>query len=164
MLGDTIFLISSRAEEMSTTRTIVCTGTSAIWMQCFMLLIVSLRRFLALWLWPPLMQQELDDLRDRLNSRRMRKDKNKLTPSGCSPNEAYDLYEDYNGVHCLQPVDTAVVQQIMDDIERERNPVIDWGVPEEFAAHAQEVYDSLDISNLTMKNVWIVFKHMLDHW
>jgi hypothetical protein len=109
------------------------------------------------------MQRELDDLRDRLNSRRMRKDKKKLTPSGCSPNEAHDLYETYGGVWCLQPVDPIVVQRLMDDIESERDPVVDWGVPEEFATRAQVIYNSLNVSKLTMDNVWYIFKHMLEH-
>ena len=55
-----------------------------------------------------------------------------------------------------------MVREIMDDIEKERNPVIDWGVPGEFAARAQAVYDSMNISELTMKNVWIVFSEMLN--
>ncbi|KAF8495823.1 hypothetical protein JB92DRAFT_3099800 [Gautieria morchelliformis] len=106
------------------------------------------------WLWPKFIQQELDELRDRFNNHRVRKDRNKVLPSGVSPNEAFALHEEYSAENLLQPVNKGVVRELMvsiggDDLIR--------FVSVEYAVHAQEVYDSLGIQKLTMFNVWTVF-------
>ncbi|KAF8482338.1 hypothetical protein JB92DRAFT_3149094 [Gautieria morchelliformis] len=110
------------------------------------------------WLWPKLIQQELDELRDRFNNHRVQKDRNKVLPSGVSPNEAFTLHEEYGAENLLQPVNKGVVRELMvsiggDDLIR--------FVSVEYAVHAQEVYYSLGIQKLTMFNVWTVFQAML---
>jgi hypothetical protein len=117
-------------------------------------------RLLALWIWPTLIQKELDDVRDQMNKRKGRKQKEKALPSGVSPQIAYDLYKEYGGEWCLLPVDVEVVQQIMDDILLEEDP-FDWEVPIEFKYRCEKAYANLNIGELTMQNGWSVFTDML---
>ena len=112
------------------------------------------------WLWPILIQQELNELQERLNSHPTRLDRNKHLPSGVSPNVAYTLYEEYDAENCSQPVDVDVVQKLMDDIDGEE--LIRF-VSVEYAARAQEVFDSLNVPKLTFENVWEVFSAMLPY-
>lgn len=117
--------------------------------------------YLAKWLWPPLIQAELDDVRDRMNNNFSRRNPDKLLPSGCSPNDAYALYEDYGGEWCLQEVDRALVDEIMEEMAMGEDLLNDYGVPPVFAAQAKEVLETLNIGRVTLQNVWFVFADML---
>jgi hypothetical protein len=110
------------------------------------------------WLWPTLIQQELDILKERFNNHPVRYDKNKVLPSGVSPNVAYALHEDYGGVNCLQTVDLDVVRALKDSLGGED---LSRFVSKEFAAHCEDVFHSLHFSELTLENVWSVFSSML---
>lgn len=110
------------------------------------------------WLWPMLIQQELDELQERLNSHPTRLDRKKQLPSGVSPNVAYTLYQEYDAENCLQPVDVDIVQKLMDDIGGEE--LIRF-VSVEYAVRAQGVFDSLNVPKLAFENVWEVFSAML---
>jgi hypothetical protein len=112
------------------------------------------------WLWPMLIQQELDELQERLNSHPTRRDRKKQLPSGVSPNVAYTLYQEYDAENCLQAVDVDVVQKLMDDIGGEE---LNRFVSVEYAARAQEVFDSLNVLKLAFENVWEVFSAMLPY-
>jgi hypothetical protein len=68
------------------------------------------------WLWPTLIQQELDELKDRLNCHITRFDSSKKNPSGVSPDVAFSLCTEYGGENCLQLVDVAVVWNLMEEI------------------------------------------------
>ena len=118
------------------------------------------RSELVQWLWPILIQQELDELQERLNSHPTRLNRKKQLPSGVSPNVAYTLYQDYDAEYCLQHVDVDVVQKLMDDIGGEE---LTRFVSVEYAAHAQRVFDSLNVPKLTFENVWEVFSAMLPY-
>ena len=78
------------------------------------------------------MQKELDSVRYHLNNHKIRKQNDKATPSGASPEQIYSLYEDYGGIWCLQEVDRNLVREIMDDVAAEHD-TFDWGVPAPFA-------------------------------
>lgn len=112
------------------------------------------------WLWPTLIQQELDELKAHFNCHKIRYDSTSLLPSGVSPEVAYSLYEDYGAQNCLQPVDPDVVQNLMDELGGE--DVIRF-VSVAYAARAQEVFDSLDVPKITFKNVWKIFQTMLPY-
>ena len=115
-----------------------------------------------MWLWPPLMQRELDNFCYQANNCRVRKQKDKILPSGVSPDYAYDFPECFGGTDCLEPVDVGIVQEMLDSMQKEKDSMSDWGVPEEFADRAQQVYDTLGISEVTMSNVWLVFSTMIN--
>ncbi|KAJ3782569.1 hypothetical protein GGU10DRAFT_396781 [Lentinula aff. detonsa] len=110
------------------------------------------------WLWPTLIQAELDSLKDRFNNHCVRKDRGKYLPSGTSPNTAFALYQQHGGDFGLQTADRNVIAQLMEDMGGEN--LIRF-VPVEYAAKAQQVYDSLDLPKLTMSNIWGVFQAML---
>ncbi|KAF5386057.1 hypothetical protein D9615_002423 [Tricholomella constricta] len=110
------------------------------------------------WLWPKLIQQELDTFRRTMNDHTVRADKNKKLPSGISPNIAISLCHKYGATNYLQPVDVAVVQQLMQDIGGAE--LIQF-VHADYAARAQAAYDSLHISSLTFDNVWNIFQSLL---
>jgi len=110
------------------------------------------------WLWPKLIQQELNTLKTRFNDHVVRKDRGKKFPSGVSPNIAYTLYEDYGGQDCLQPVDRDFTKSLMEDIGGE--DLIRF-VSVEYAARAQAVFETLGFPSLSFQNVWPIFSAML---
>ncbi|TFK58765.1 hypothetical protein BDN72DRAFT_966259 [Pluteus cervinus] len=110
------------------------------------------------WLWPRLIQQELDTFRDHANNHTVRLDRHKALPSGTSPNIAYSLCHKWGGENCLKPVDVAVVKRLMDEVGGDG--LIQFVTPE-YAEKAQAIYDALDIQNITFENVWGVFSRML---
>ncbi|KAJ7592636.1 hypothetical protein C8J56DRAFT_929099 [Mycena floridula] len=109
------------------------------------------------WLWPMLIQAELDDVKDTFNDHATRKDRGKKLPSGDSPNVMYSLHRKFGGENCLIPVDTEIVKELMEELGGE--DLIRF-VTVEYADHAKAVFDSLDMP-LTMQNVWQVFQLML---
>src|ERR1700749_4573448 len=106
-----------------------------------------------MWLWPPLMQKELDRFRKSANSRKVQKQKDKVLPSGVSPNIAYTLPEKYNGEECLQPVDVDLIDAILADMQPQKDALSDWGVPEEFDRRAQDAFDRLPIREVTLQTI-----------
>ena len=98
-----------------------------------------------MWLWPPLMQRELDKFCHFANNRRVRKQINKHLPSGVTPSFSYTFPERRGGRDCLQPVDTEVVEEILQDVEAEKKALTDWGVSADFVARAEEAARRLDI-------------------
>jgi len=119
-------------------------------------------RHLLLWLWPPLIQKELNRFVESANNRRVRKQRDKLLPSGVSPNTAYVLPENFNAVDCLQQIDGNLIDGILQEFEEGRKSVEDWGVPADFAACAQEAFERLRSPEVTLSNVWIIFAALLN--
>ncbi|KAL1938193.1 hypothetical protein VTO73DRAFT_11837 [Trametes versicolor] len=68
------------------------------------------------WLWPKLIQQELDKLRDTLNNHKPRKDRTKIMPTGVAPGILYTLYERYGGERGLQEIDRELVSNLMESL------------------------------------------------
>ncbi|KAG1741481.1 uncharacterized protein EDB91DRAFT_1237141 [Suillus paluster] len=114
--------------------------------------------FFLLWLWPQLIQQELDKLKHRLNTHTVRFDWNKILPSGVSSNIAMALYKDYDAEDCLQYVDRDVVKNLM--VEIGGKDLVRF-VNTEYSAHAQLIFDDLGFKDLTFQNVWPIFSVML---
>ena len=63
------------------------------------------------WLWPTLIQAELDGL---VNKLRIRKDK-----TGVSLNEAMGSYRKFGSENCVQPVAVEVIDRLMEEIRDE---------------------------------------------
>ncbi|KAF8991416.1 hypothetical protein BDQ17DRAFT_1370782 [Cyathus striatus] len=110
------------------------------------------------WLWPKLIQQELDELLVKFNSHRIRFDHNKKLPSGTSPNAAYSLFEKYGVEDCGTEVDMEVICHLKDKIGSK--DLIRF-VSEEYEHKAQGIYDTLNISKLSFDNIWNVYSEML---
>lgn len=81
-----------------------------------------------------------------------------MNPSGVSPNVCYALPQKYGGENCLQAVNVQMICGLMEDIGGEK--LIQFVSPE-YAVHAQEVYDHLNIEMLSFDNVLFVFSAML---
>jgi hypothetical protein len=107
------------------------------------------------------MQRELDKFREEANSRRVRKQRDKALPSGVSPNVAYTFPEKFGGENCLQLVDIQLVEGILNDMQKEKEVLSDWGVPLEFRMRAQEVYEYHGSPDVTMETVWLIFSAMV---
>ncbi|KAF8591821.1 hypothetical protein K439DRAFT_1656506 [Ramaria rubella] len=68
------------------------------------------------WLWPMVIQAELDWLHDHFNNHCVRKDHVKKNPSSVSPNVAMALPHKYNGQNCFQIVDTTLIHQLKEEL------------------------------------------------
>ncbi|KAF9060796.1 hypothetical protein BDP27DRAFT_1429663 [Rhodocollybia butyracea] len=112
------------------------------------------------WVWPTLIQAELDALKDRFNNHHVRKDRGKFLPSGVTPNIAFALYQKYRGEYGLQAADRDIIAKLMEDLGGDE--LIRF-VSLEYAAKAQRVYDSLNLPKLSLTNVWDIFQAMLPH-
>ena len=113
-------------------------------------------------LWPPLIQQELDEFCELANNRRIRKQKDKILPSGVSPNYAYTFPEKFGGEECLQPVNRDIVQEILDNMKAEHEHLTSWGVPDNFKAKVKLIKSQLGIEHVTLCDVWIYFNVILN--
>ncbi|KAF8493812.1 hypothetical protein JB92DRAFT_2749807 [Gautieria morchelliformis] len=110
------------------------------------------------WLWPRLIQQELDEVKERFNNHPMHHDKNKTLPSGVSPNVAYTTYLEYGAVNCIQQVDMDVVHALKEETGGEELVCF---ISCQYKTHSKAVYEMLGVHKLTLQNVWDVFSHML---
>ena len=88
------------------------------------------------------------------NGARMRKDNEKEGPSGMSRNEAFSLPESWGGRNCLLKVDKAIVRELKEAMGGDEN--FDF-VSIEFSQLAQAAYDTLEIRDLNLGNIWHVF-------
>jgi hypothetical protein len=116
-----------------------------------------------MWLWPSLIQKELDKFCAAANNRRVRKQNDKVLPSGVSPNVAFLFPEKFGGRDCLQHVDMDLVDKILDDMREEKEASSDWGVPMDFAVKAQAAYEQLKSPEVTMDTVWVIFAAILPY-
>ncbi|RDX41373.1 hypothetical protein OH76DRAFT_1423158 [Lentinus brumalis] len=110
------------------------------------------------YLWPKLIQQELDSLRERLNNHKPRRDNAKLTPTGVAPAVAYTLAERYGGERGLQPVDTKLIEGLMEELGGE--DLVRF-VSRDYEARADEIFSTIGVEKLSFANVWMVFERML---
>ena len=116
-----------------------------------------------MWLWPRLIQEELDHFRLFANTRKIRKQRNKILPSGVSPHYAYTFPERFGGCDCLQPVDVSIIKEILDDMKPEQQFLTDWGVPPEFAVQCADALQRIGlVEPVNLKNVWVVFNAILN--
>lgn len=110
------------------------------------------------WLWSKVIQKELDALKNKFNDHKVRTDRSKLIPSGVAPSVAYSLHEAYGGENCLEPVNKDVIHQLMEELGGK--DLLHF-VPAVYDAKAIEVFESLNIVDLNLQNVWDVFQSML---
>lgn len=113
-----------------------------------------LRSELGQWLWPKLLRKSLREFMEFRNGVRMRKDNEKAGPSGMSRNEAFSLPENWGGRNCLLEVDMVIIRELKEAMGG--NEILDF-VSAEFSQRAQAAYDTLDINDLNLENVWYVF-------
>ena len=91
----------------------------------------------------------------------MRKDSKKAGPSGCSRNDAFSLFQEYGLRDCLLPIDSKNMDLVRKLKTNMGGDAILEFVPAEFSERAELAYTTLEIEELTMENVWIVFNELL---
>ena len=97
---------------------------------------------------------------EAMNGKRVRKDKTKAGPSGMSRNEAFSLPHLWDGRDCLLPLSPEQLETVEELKEAMGGEKLLAFVSEEFSERARQVYNGLNIRNLTSKNAWDVFRHM----
>ena len=83
---------------------------------------------------------------------------NKTLPSCVSSIVAYALHADFGGLNCLQAVNMNVVQALKGEFGGE---ALLQFVSADFAGLCEDVYASLNISQLIFTNVWDFFSAIL---
>ena len=68
--------------------------------------------------------------------------------------EAFSLPESWGGCNCLLEVDMAVVCELKEAMGGDKILAF---VSAEFSEHVQATYDTLEIVDLNLQNVWYVF-------
>ena len=92
------------------------------------------------------------------NGVRMRKDNDKLGPSGMSQNQAFSDCCSWGGDDFLMKIpDMSVIHELKKAMGGDELLLF---TSVEFSAHAQAAFDSLNIQKLTVQNVWEVFTAM----
>ena len=111
------------------------------------------------WLWSDLLKRELAQATALRNETRIRKQVNKVGPSGMSRNDAFLDPARWGGRQCLIPVDPALVRKVRDEIGDES--LLEFVTPE-FARQAEEAFAKIPHTPVvTFGNVWHVFEAML---
>lgn len=120
---------------------------------------------LVAWLWPKVVQRELDDVKERFNHYRSRFDGKKVLPSAVSPHVAMALWDEYPDTRwCLQAVDLDVVEELRNKLYEEgKSPLEDWGVSEENETKATDALNTLglELEDVHLGNAWSVFQRMV---
>ncbi|KAJ6464706.1 hypothetical protein DFH09DRAFT_1254597 [Mycena vulgaris] len=123
---------------------------------------VPFHRELFNWIFPPLVQAELDDFRTYWNQHKIRPQPGKHMPSGHVPADALKHPEFYGGISCFIKVPQEMIKELRAFLTEEVGPReehLRW-VAEDFAAIAEEVHKSLGSPTITLENSWAIFKQM----
>lgn len=117
-------------------------------------------RGVARWIWPRIMQKELDKYRELTNNRVITE---QMIQGGTgalleqTPNFLYDSPGAFQVGNQLSPVDEEIGEDIIRDLESMR--LMDWDVPEEIARDGEDVLKKLGMKHeqVGIKDAWLVF-------
>lgn len=125
----------------------------------------STTRHLFYWVWVPLIQEYLDSFKYFHNNHKIRKQRNKKTPSGASPDwlTRHPTSYDPTAVNCGIPVDPKWVAQERQKLGgmEERKRLFQW-YPEEFGTRATEAWITLGQPTRTLTTSWSIFRNISD--
>ena len=107
---------------------------------------------------PKLLCRLLKEFMDITNATRMRKDRNKIGPSGMSRNEAYSAPGSWGRQNYLILVDINLIHELKEAVG---GADLIAFVSEEFEQWAEIAFKTLGVKELTPENIWIVFRNML---
>ncbi|KAJ7222731.1 hypothetical protein B0H12DRAFT_1078233 [Mycena haematopus] len=124
---------------------------------------VAFHRDLVNWIFPPLIQSQLNEFRTHWNQHTIRTQSEKDMPSGHAPADALKQSPAlFGGIDCGIRVPKEAIQEFRDALTEEvgpRDSFLAWVSPE-FDQLAKEVFESLDVSEITIENAWDVFRDM----
>ncbi|KAJ7151306.1 hypothetical protein C8R43DRAFT_1004776 [Mycena crocata] len=123
---------------------------------------VAFHRDLFNWIFPPLIQGELDEFRVYWNQHRIRAQPNKTMPSGHVPVDALEHPEIYGGINCFIKIPKETIDNLREVLTQEVGPRSDhlqW-VDNEFSSLAESVHKSIGSPKITLNNSWEIFAQM----
>ncbi|KAJ7878361.1 hypothetical protein B0H14DRAFT_3130022 [Mycena olivaceomarginata] len=115
------------------------------------------------WLWPKIIQLALDNFLDYWNNHKIRTQRNKLLPSGFSPNYICDFPEKFALTHFGVAAPQPFINALRQNIPKTQRECCRW-VPDEFDAKASEVYAQIGEPKFVLTNGWTIFCQMLPHF
>ncbi|KAG6836326.1 hypothetical protein H0H93_009076 [Arthromyces matolae] len=111
------------------------------------------------WLWPQILQRELNKFTEYWNNHRIRYQADKPNVSGVSPRQAFTCPNAYNGEDCKIEVDQQVIDALRREIPVPRKEAMRW-VSDEFAEVAQAAYEHLGSPEMSPQAGWAIFSAM----
>lgn len=102
----------------------------------------------------------MEDVRIKFNNTPIRKDTEKLLPSGrgVTPGHIYNFPEAYGLTDQLLSVDTTLISELKAELGGDG--ILDFVSPE-FSAIAEQAYTQINSPSVTLGNVWFIFSSLL---
>ncbi|KAK7046463.1 hypothetical protein R3P38DRAFT_2508022 [Favolaschia claudopus] len=113
------------------------------------------------WLWPKIVQKQLDSFQLYWNHRTPRKDEKKAMTSGVAPIEIYRNPELYGLKRLGRKVDQETIDRLREDLPYSREEAMRW-VPDSFDDAAHEAYVTLCSPKLEPRRGWEIFGQMAE--
>ncbi|KAI1794272.1 hypothetical protein LXA43DRAFT_883738, partial [Ganoderma leucocontextum] len=117
------------------------------------------------WLWPPLVQERLDEYREYWNNHTVRRQKEKDLPSGTSPIHIWTCptHARPTARDCRVRVRLDMIRELRDQIggETARREAYQFVTPE-FQAMADTAYADLGFPRITLTTAWTIFLTMVN--
>jgi hypothetical protein len=110
---------------------------------------------------PPLIQAKLDDFMAYWNHHRVRKQKDKVMPSGHVPMNAFCNPAEFLGIQCKISVPLDVVQEMRALVIEDTGPREQW-ITDDFRNIADNAHAQIGSPALTLENSWEIFTAMSD--
>ncbi|THU97404.1 hypothetical protein K435DRAFT_662838 [Dendrothele bispora CBS 962.96] len=118
------------------------------------------RRSLFLWVWPKVVQNEIDGFVQYRNQNRLRKQTAKSLPSGATPNMIFYSPECYGYNRWDVSVPKEALDALRSQIPISRKEAFRW-VDDAFDLEAHVLYQSLGAPKLDTQTGWAVYESML---
>lgn len=112
------------------------------------------------WLWPQILQIQLDKFVDYWNNHRVRFQADKPNISGTSPRHAFICPESFGAQDCRIDVEQRTLDALRAEIPVSRKDAMRW-VDDVFAEEAQSAYEQIGSPVLIPTAGWIVFQDIL---
>ncbi|KAH8796254.1 hypothetical protein DL96DRAFT_1721903 [Flagelloscypha sp. PMI_526] len=114
------------------------------------------------WIFPPLVQHDLNDFQEEWRMHKIRTQGEKLMPSGHRPGDAMENPGQYGGCDCRIPVSQDVIDELrlfVSEIMGPREQFLSW-FPAAFDDMAKDVYEHIGSPPITWENSWSIFEKM----
>ncbi|KAJ3749794.1 hypothetical protein EV360DRAFT_56777 [Lentinula raphanica] len=112
------------------------------------------------WLWPKIVQKHLDEFKVMFNTNATRYQRDKVLPSGVSPEIVYDFPQMYNFKFVDCQVAPEAVEELRKGIPVSREEVFRW-VSDEFDLLATKAYEKIGSPQLDCDVGWAIFNKMI---